>query len=278
MNYLTGSRAINCFYPNFRSHELYGKSKPKESDWDLIGEGQELKGVEYAPEGLCNQEICDKYASDLIVDTPTGPARVINPLGMMLMKRSHLHRPIDFEKHIRDYHFLKTRLSDQIDDDYLSLLAKRTAETKLKYGDKHPSLKQGKKEFFDDYVSKKYEHDDIHYATCYYNEPIYERLKLDKDTVFCQRDLWEKLSHEDQIRCVREEAFVIAIERKLIPKPKFPPSFAFGWALFRICTTLTSGWFRDFAIENWVEIKNHNCDFVQKFLNNGFELGINNDT
>jgi hypothetical protein len=67
------------------------------------------------------------------VDTPTGPARVINPLGMMLMKRSHLHRPIDFEKHIRDYHFLKTRLSDQIDDDYLSLLAKRTAETKQEF-------------------------------------------------------------------------------------------------------------------------------------------------
>lgn len=274
--YLTGSRAIECFFPNFRSTELYGRNREDISkrDWDIVGEGEKKEGIEYAPDGLFTDEVCQTYASDIIVETPVGMATVVNPVGIMLMKRSHLHRPIGFEKHIRDYHFLKERIqSNLINDEYFTLLKKRTKATKDKYGDKHPSLKQNKKEFFDDYVKKVYEHDDIHYAVAYYDEPIYEKLKLNQDTVFCEKDLWNNLSHDDKIKCVREEMFVIALERFLIPDPRMPAKFATDKSLFRICTNLTSGWFRDFAIDNWPEIRNYEYDFVGKFLEAGFELG-----
>jgi len=61
---------------------------------------------------------------------------------------------------------------------------------------------------------------------------------------------------------VDEEATVIALERKIIPIIKGESVEdvnlfnAYKWALMRICTNLTSGWFRDFAIDNYFEILN----------------------
>jgi hypothetical protein len=62
-------------------------------------------------------------------------------------------------------------------------------------------------------VTKKYEHDDIHYATCYGERPIYEELQTNSENVWCSRKLWDDLPHEKKVNCIREEAFVIAIER-----------------------------------------------------------------
>jgi hypothetical protein len=152
---------------------------------------------------------------------------------------------------------LKERI--ETDSFYQDLLEDLTVKTKEKYGDKTPKLNKNKKEFFDDYVTKIYDHDDIHLWTCYYDRPIFEKLKSNKETVWCKKSKWDLLTHEDKIRCVREEAFVIAIERFLLVKNRYPPKFAFMNAVTRICTTLCSGWFRDFAIDNWVEITN--CDY-----------------
>lgn len=259
--YLIGSRAINL--------------NSDSSDWDIVLDGENIlprKGVDIAPEGLNCLEVCRQYSLPYEVETPVGMATPISEVGVMLMKRSHLHRPIKFAKHIREYHTLKERNKGAIDEIYLALLQERTKLTKQKYGDKTPSLRKNKSEFFDDYVAKVYEHDDIHYATCYGDKPIYERLKLNKETVFCERDLWNQLSFTDQVNCVREEAFVIAIERYLMWKKGYPPKYAFFSAVERISTTLTSGWFRDFAIENWSTIVDCDYNFVEKFKNAGFRF------
>ena len=42
---------------------------------------------------------------------------------------------------------------------------------------------------------------------------------------------------------------------------------AFDWALMRICTTLCSGWFREFATVNYFKIKDRmDNNYVEKFL------------
>jgi hypothetical protein len=61
-----------------------------------------------------------------------------------------------------------------------------------------------------------------------------------------------------QIKCVKEEAMVIALERFLLPKLSSDPSAAFMSALTRICTTLTKGWFREFSIDNFTRLTT--CD------------------
>jgi hypothetical protein len=263
--FLIGSRALNHFLPR----SVAGK------DWDLVAESEDLlvpsKEHDLSPDGLYTLEVCQTFDSGVVIETPLGSAKLPSPVGLMLLKRSHLHRPIGFEKHIRDYHELVAYCSQfEKGDNYYRLLKLRTKATKSLYGDKVPSLKKSKSEFFDDYVTKIYEHDDIHAATCYGIRPIYKELQSDDGTVWCSRAKWEALPHEDRIRCIREEAFVIALERFVIPqialdKKHMPAKMAFNKAVFRICTTLTSGWFRNFAIENWPEITNCNYDFLGKF-------------
>lgn len=265
MIFLTGSRALNFWYPEHFPLK-------NDSDWDIVGNisPSKEKLIDVAPDGLESSTICSYYSSDCEIDTPAGKAYVLSPEGLMLFKRSHLHRPIDFQKHIRHYHFLKEKFPLLIANPvYKYFLHERTVLTKVKYGDRTPKLNKSKKDFFDDYVSKKYEHDEIHYATCFGERPIYEELKTDDDKVWCSKDKWNQLPHEKKINCVAEEAFVIALERYIIPKlgNNPPPArYAFIWAQERICTTLTSGWFRDFAIENWPEIKDNQHDFLGKFL------------
>jgi hypothetical protein len=65
---------------------------------------------------------------------------------------------------------------------------------------------------------------------------------------------------------------VIALERRIIPMLNgcgevVTSKKAFEWSLMRICTTLCSGWFRQFATDNYVKIlEYYNPNYVQKFL------------
>ncbi|MGI4811884.1 MAG: DUF7275 domain-containing protein, partial [Janthinobacterium lividum] len=45
------------------------------------------------------------------------------------------------------------------------------------------------------------------------------------------------------------------------------PKVAFDWAVMRICTTLCSGWFRTFALDDWPQVQfNYDPKYVNKFL------------
>jgi hypothetical protein len=106
----------------------------------------------------------------------------------------------------------------------------------------------------------------------HYDIPLYEKMKRDYSLAKCEKDMWNHFSYEDKIKCVREECFVIAVERFVIPKIEkgeqyAPMKITMGWALEKVCSTLTSGWFRDFAIDNFFEILNHDTDFYSKFFN-----------
>lgn len=251
---------------------LIGSRKDKkEGDWDLVLEDEDIqksKTIDIAPKDLPLLEVCKQYATGDVIETPVGLAKTVSNTGLMLIRRSHLHRPINFAKHIRVYHELKRYW--KTDQHYYSLLLKLTKATKEKYGDRTPKLNKKKGEFFDDYVTKYYEHDWLHQVTCYYDKPIYTRLQRDSDRVWCDKELWYGLSYQDKVKCVQEECFVIALERYIIPKLENcekhpPPHFAFSWALERVCTTLTSGFFRHFAIENWPVISVFNNNFLEKF-------------
>lgn len=249
---------------------LIGSKQFRDGDWDIVLEDEPVKSskeIDICPKELGLLEVCQKYETGETLESPIGTVKLIAPQGLMLIRRSHLHRSLNFPKNIMIYHKFKEELGE-IED--LSLLKKITKLNKDHFGDPHPSLNKSKKDFFDDYVTKYYEHDDIHKVTCYYDKPIYELLKDDDDKVWCSKSKFDLLPFEDKLKCVREEGFVIALERFIIPKmknsEKFPPQhIAFEWSLNKICTTLTSGWFRDFAIDNYPEIMKHSYNFLEKF-------------
>jgi hypothetical protein len=201
----------------------------------------------------------------------------IAPLEVLYsIKKGHIHFPVKFEKHIKHY----TILNDLFDsNDKLSDLTKLHFEdTQKRLGKlKTPSLNKSVKNFFDQsngYVKSYFIHDDIHQVMSHYDEPLYTKLQKDKKMARCEKQLWENLIFEDKAKCVLEEAYVIALERKMIPMlfggaTGHTSKEAFDWALMRICTTLCSGWFRQFATDNFFRIKEYyNPKYVEKFLMN----------
>lgn len=61
---------------------------------------------------------------------------------------------------------------------------------------------------------------------------------------------------------------VIALERYILTEIETDPVVAYEMAIKRICTTLTGGWFRDYAVEHWPEVREPNVDYVAKFWSN----------
>lgn len=208
------------------------------------------------------------------------------------VKRSHLMLPTNWDKHMSDYLLIRTTLDElverfnpgkgmtwRLDDSpgsYYDLRRKeQLAKTK-----KSPSLMATKDEFFKDNVTYVFDHDSLHQAMKLYSKPGYEFLKKNTSEVFCEKDPWDKASHGVKMACLVEEAAVIALERSWIlhlyrGRPLLDPRKAYQIALSKICTTLTSGWFREFAIDNIVEALGmyNEINPVMRF-NRGLDNGV----
>ncbi len=201
------------------------------------------------------------------VELPMAPLEVLYSI-----KRAHRHSPRNFHKHVQDYNLLRSILRVDTLDKFTSMRYRETvAREKLKT----PSLAKKSDEFFDDSVSNKtFIHDQIHEVMAFGPRPMFEQILIDPgNSVACSREKFENLGYVNQIRCVQEEAYVIALERAVIPMlfvggPLARPFDAYRWAIMRICTTLTSGWFREFAVENYDDlIYFYDPGYVNKFLN-----------
>jgi hypothetical protein len=196
-----------------------------------------------------------------------------SPEVLLSLKSSHINFPIKFEKHIHDYNFLLKELKEDILCDITKLNFK---ETEKRIGElKTPSLSKSTKDFFEQsagLVKYFYVHDDIHRVMAHYERPIYEDMQLSKESAWCEKQMWDNFTFEKKAKCVLEEAYVIALERKIIPMLNNSGEIissrrAFEWAMMRICTTLCSGWFRKFATDNYLDIISYyNPEYVQKFL------------
>lgn len=245
---LIGSRALAHHIPEFRK---FVKGK----DVDVIStvewcEGDQQVGerVEYHSTWKLNNE----RAIELYNENG-----VCSLKGLSLIKRSHLFRDWFFDKHIAQWcHWLKYQRKFWTEED-IDFLNERIRLTKETFPVNSPSLKMSNDEFFDDAVEKEFDHDYLHELVAFYREPLYTRLKHEEreGSAWCERDLWDQLTYEDKNKSVAEEAHVIAIERFLIRNDwKTPTRFAYYNAMKKICTTLTSGWFRNHAIDNFDEI------------------------
>lgn len=210
--------------------------------------------------------------------------RIASPQILMAIKRSHLHHRKDWGKHISDYVFLQ-RHAVSLNDDLLQVVHKRQQERDLRGMERKINLNKSNHEFFkqsDKSVRRKFEHDDIHLAVACYDKPLFTRVKNDQTRAALEYHLFCDLSYEDKCNLVREEAYVIGLERIIIPKwynqklinssglPSRDIShdlidFAFKYALMRICTDLTKGWFRDFAIDNYHHIILHMHQYYDQF-------------
>lgn len=231
---LIGSRALNYWFPAC-------KIKP-ETDWDVITD-EDIYGIErHEPEFLNNADFEQFTDANHRVLYRGYWLYVVSPEGLAIIKRSHLWRSLGFDKHITMY---SRHLRDYFNAD--SAVYKHRLElTKKAFPQPHPKLNVTVEKFFDDYVTKKYDHDWLHTLVAHEDKPVYRMMQRDTTKAWCERDMWEQLTQMRQINCVSEEAYVIALERFLVPNNwNYSPKVAYHKALNKICTTLCSGWFRD---------------------------------
>lgn len=171
---------------------------------------------------------------------------------LLLLKESHkyLKNSPHFYKTMADIKLLRKR-GISIPEAWKSFLAERE---KVTYTYSLPKLNVGNKEFFDSSVTgvhQVYDHDSIHEAVAILLHPAYKSYQPEDAEVMCSREMFEN-SHESlKFNGVVEEACVLAIERSLVPYPGGKtPDEAFKYALMKVCTSITSGWFREWAWEH----------------------------
>lgn len=245
-NYLIGSRSLALQKPSFKIRE--------HTDFDVISEKPLSENFEFHDVNFLNNYELDRYALKDPIVLEGHEVYPISMKGLAIVKRSHLWRDLSFDKHIAAYcHHLKNFMKDLNGVDR-AILKNRTDETMKNFGSIY-SLKKNKEDFFSDYVQRKYDHDYLHELFKYYSKPLYTRLQNVDGSVWCDVNKWNELSYKDKLKCVAEEVSVLAAERFLIPSDwKMNSKLAYLKGMKKVCTTASSGWFRDFAIDNFDEV------------------------
>jgi hypothetical protein len=197
---------------------------------------------------------------------------------LYLLKMTHRFRKNSphFLKTMRDIHLMR-EAGAVIRPEHEEFYKRRLKET-LDY--KHPKLNQNKKQFFTDDVPYVYDHDTIHQAIKLYDKPAYEFYKKDAAEVECSKEMFFQIDNKYRLAGVYEEACVLALERSQIPYPETDRKKSFDMALMKVCTSITSGWFREYAWENYLKVQDlyymmtmAKENYVDVF-NKGLEAGV----
>lgn len=217
-NILIGSRALVYWCPDLKLKD--------DTDWDVISD-EPIEGTEWHDPNMLANHKMELYISNFTAFVKGQKLHVLNPFGLAIIKRSHLWRDLSFQKHITHYHKHLAVYVGRWSIEGRRLLDERTQLTMEAFPQGNPNLMQSKDAFFDDAVKKKYDHDHLHELVAYYDKPLYTKLLRDPALAWCERELWDALPHEDKIKCIAEEAHVIAIERFMVPNSwKYPSKLA----------------------------------------------------
>jgi hypothetical protein len=241
-----GSTAVKHWFPDFR----------EPNDLDYIDKNQELITKEEQRYWIPTfQYFLDNNKDDVYLD----------PEFILVNKMAHFGWDVHWNKTMNDILFLKSK-GVKADPAIYRKLVKDWIKV---HGKKWASLKDAdSKSFFEDAVNRKYVHDSIHEAVAVEEEPMYFKiLKSDDGSVGCSKEKFEELTLEQKLNLVREETWVTALERYLIPNDyKYSVNRAYFQSIKKLTTTMSSGWFKEWIIFNFdLLYKTNTLEFVDKF-------------
>lgn len=201
--------------------------------------------------------------------------RYASPEVLYALKLSHryLKNNPHFRKTMDDIQYLRSLGIGEVSPVLKDWYRARMKET---YWYKHPNLNVDRGDFFkDDNVNYVYDHDTLHEAVKGLDRPAYEYIKKDAAEVFCSKEKFMEAPEHIKLATVLEESYVLALERHQIPNSFEPePEKSFLIALEKVCTSIASGWWREFAWENYHAVRAlYSDEYVQKF-HDGLEKGV----
>jgi hypothetical protein len=196
----------------------------------------------------------------------------LDTLYALKMSHRYLKNSPHFKKTMDDIRLLR-QLGAKIPEDLRDWFKARERET---YAYKLPSLNQSKDSFFQD--KYRYDHDSLHEAVKFNEHPAYHYFAEPGAEVKCSKALWDLCPLKIKLQAGVEESTVLALERSLIPHPgAWTEDYAFEFALGKVCTSITSGWFREFCWENYDQIMclyKARKDKPLAMLNMGLAFGV----
>lgn len=219
----------------------------------MIVEGDTNLEFELNRPGTSTEMLLDIVEGDPeSIETSFGSVPTLDMLFTIKSSHKYLKNSPHFWKTAMDYHRMKA-CGAKIRPEYEAFLKLREKET---YNYAHPKLNVTKDAFFkDDAIQYVYDHDTIHQSVAKFERPAYTYYMKDGAQVQTEKDKFFGSSRDIQLAGVVEESAVLAIERSLVPHPGvWTPEKAWHFALSKVCSSITSGWFRAFAYENIFEV------------------------
>lgn len=142
-----------------------------------------------------------------------------------------------------------------------------------RYGKKVLNLDKEAEDFFSDAVPRIFVHDTIHESIAAPNRPIYEECLKDDHSVNMDMSKVWNMPVDRQLEMFREEIYVTALERKIIPSEyTMSPGAAYQWALRRTITSLTKGRSARFLVDHFDQLTRPAKKYVDHHKQHGDRL------
>lgn len=217
----------------------------------LVVVGSKPIEFEIAKNNNSVQKLLNLFPNQITSNFPE--TEIASPELVYTLKMSHrfLKNSPHFKKTMDDILTLRKLGYGEIPKEYKSWYKDRIKET---YTYSHPILNQKRKDFFRDdfYV---YDHDTIHEAVKLFDKPAYDYIKINTAEVLCSKEKFMSVDEQIKLATVYEESCVLALERHQIPNNYSPlAKTSFLMALEKVCTSISSGWWREYAWENYYKV------------------------
>ncbi len=197
---------------------------------------------------------------------------IASPLSLFLIKRSHITRNIHFQKNINDYLFLKNKIDfKKMKSFQHEMFELRFNEVKNRVHKKQINFDVSNSDFFrksEKFVNRIVEHDSLHWATCFFEEPIFFSCKDDLSKAELSINKVAKHSDEIIIKMIQEEIMALSLERYILPAIKNNQTYNQKEIVYKMACKMVYNYLpeflRLFAADNFDKIYDINHDFVKE--------------
>jgi hypothetical protein len=218
----------------------------------IIKTDQDIIEAEIAWEGSLTEQLIGFIRNDPFTKHRYLIVPSIDVLYTLKMSHRYLKNSPHFLKTMRDIQVMRVAgavIPNGLTDWY-------KARQKTTYSYEHPKLNTTKDVFFTgDGIQYVYDHDTIHLAMAHKDKPAYKFYQPEDSQVNVAKELFFRVPEEIRLLGVLEESYVLALERSQIPHPGVPAKKSFDMALMKVCTSITSGWFREYAWEHYDQVQ-----------------------
>lgn len=190
---------------------------------------------------------------------------IASPEALYTIKLSHAYWPIHWYKTMHDISFFQDRGVSYIPE-FHDLLYNDWIKMPRRDKDRM-NFDVPNERFFKSTVTRHIAHDQLHQLVKYDETPKYLSIKPDLTMAAISDMMFDALSEEDKFKVVREEAFVIALERRIVPKRLYQNSLAisaaYSFSLQKNIIDLNKGAVPKFMVANWNRIKETPPEFFE---------------